>query len=140
MEGVGIYMNTGVIHVHLRPIVTLTVEGDHYAPEAPDVMDALVRAVEHIKQEPTSINVVTCRVVLKDRRRTQAMHPGPFVDLMLCSRASKTSPYSQETVLLQSESQRLMEEAAILIFLEYLRKTPIAACSIKDHPRSIPTH
>lgn len=118
--------HTAVIHIHLcNDSVILTVDGNHYEPASPDVITALTRAVDHLKNDPTIVNVITCKVVMGDRRRPpRAAEHVPLVDLMLLGQADRTPTRLRETIVLLPETKRFVEEAAKFIFLEHHRLLP----------------
>lgn len=136
---------TAVIHIqlHNNP-VTLTVDGKPYEPATQNVIDALTLAIDRLRNDPTIVSVVTCRVILGDRRRPpRAAEHVPLVDLMLIGQTGRAPARLQETVALLPETKHAAEEAAKLIFLEHLNirlGTTSAPQSSNAPPELVPTH
>lgn len=112
--------HAAVIHIHLTTDpATLTVDGSRYVPASTHVTDALARATACLARDPAVITVITCRVVLGDRRSPpRAPKNQPFVDLILPGCAGVTPSRSCEAVPILPESKQAIEEAAILVFRE----------------------
>lgn len=117
---------TAVIHMQLRNnLVTLTVDGNHYEPIAQNVINALTHVVDHLKNDPTIVSVITCKVILGDRRRPpRTAEHVPFVDLMLLGQTDRAPTRLQGKATLLPETKHAVEEAAKLIFLEHLNTSP----------------